>query len=166
MLEPTFSAFLGDRRLATGSLTEVLGALDARPDGRRAQVFADADGDLVKRGRRAEVERAMAPPVAPSAHPVTLLPRHVAWLDARPEGASAALRRLIETAKRDGVGRERLARDAAYRFVSMMAGDLAGFEEACRALYAGDAARFEAAAIDWPRDVRSYARRLAGEALG
>lgn len=165
MVKPTFSAFLGDRRLATGALAEVLRVLHARPDGQRAQVFADTDGELVKLGRRAEIAQALAPPTEPSAQPVTLLPRHLAWLEGRPEGASAALRRLVDRATRDGVGRERLARDAAYRFVSMMAGDLAGFEEACRALYAGDADRFEAAAADWPRDVRSYARRLAGEGL-
>jgi len=169
MTPPTYTAFLDDRRLAQGPLAELVRELGDRPEGRRAQVFDDMSGELVKLGRPAEVERALAgpavSPTAPAALTVTLLPRHVAWLESQPGGPSAALRRLVEAARRDGTGRERQARDAAYRFLSMMAGDLAGFEEACRALYAGDADRFEAAAVDWPRDVRSYGRRLAGEAL-
>lgn len=165
----TVTAFLRDQRLAAGPIAEVVRALADQPGGRRALVFDDASGELVKLGRPDEVARALADPVvakSPATLPVTLLPRHVAWLEAQPGGTSAAVRRLVEAARRDGVGRERQARDAAYRFLSMVAGDMAGFEEACRALYAGDADRFEAAAVDWPRDVRSYGRRLAREGLG
>lgn len=164
----TVTAFFRDQRLATGPIADVVRSLAQQPDGRRALVFDDASGELVKLGRPAEIERALAVPAtstAPASLQVALLPRHVAWLEAQPGGPSAAMRRLVEAARRDGVGRERQARDAAYRFLSMVAGDMAGFEEACRALYAGDADRFEAAAVDWPRDVRSYGRRLAGEGL-
>lgn len=168
-LSPTYTAFAGNRRLTGGPLIEVIDALAAGPDTRRALVFDDRSGDLVKLGRPSEIEQALAPPAPMSAAPVTLsvglLPRHVAWLEAQPGGPSAAIRRLVEAARRDGTGRVRQARDAAYRFLSMMAGDLPGFEEACRALYAGDADRFEGAAVDWPRDVRAYGRRLAGEGL-
>ena len=164
----TVTAFFRDQRLATGSIGDVVRRLAEQPDGRRALVFDDATGELVKLGRPAEVERALAAPAVsttPVSLQVALLPRHVLWLEAQPGGPSAGMRRLVEAARRDGVGRERQARDAAYRFLSMVAGDMAGFEEACRALYAGDADRFEAAAVDWPRDVRSYGRRLAGEGL-
>lgn len=162
------TAFLKDRRLAAGTLAEVVAVLAADPAGRAAQVFEDATGDLVKLGRPAEVALALAAPVAsvrPIAARFDLLPRHVAWLEAQPGGTSTAVRRLIEAARRDGTGRPRRARDAAYRFLSMMAGDREGFEDACRALYAGDAARFEAATADWPADVAAYARTLAGEGL-
>jgi len=164
------TAFLKDRRLAVGTLAEVVAALAADPAGRAAQVFEDATGDLVKLGRPAEVARALAPPsppapVQPLAARFDLLPRHVVWLEAQPGGPSAAVRRLVEAARRDGTGRPRQARDAAYRFLSMMAGDRPGFEDACRALYAGDATRFAAATADWPADIAAYARALAGEGL-
>ena len=97
------------------------------------------------------------------AREITLLPRHWDWLAAQPGGASATLRRLVENAKRDGgaEGRRRAAREAAYRFLSAVAGNLPGYEEALRALFAGDAARFETQMADWPKDVRAYALRLA-----
>lgn len=161
-MSATYTAFLGDRRLACGPLAAVIGALAAEPQGRRAQVFEDTTGELVKLGRPEEVARAVTPE-GPSELRLTLLPRHLAWLGAQAGGPSAAVRRLIDSARRDGVGRDRQARDAAYRFLSMMAGDRAGFEEACRALYAGDGERFDEATASWPRDVRVYARRLAAD---
>jgi hypothetical protein len=63
-----------------------------------------------------------------------------------------ALRKLVEAARREteGPGRRRAARDAAYRFASVMAGDRPGFEDMSRALFAGDAEGFEARIADWP----------------
>jgi len=100
------------------------------------------------------------------AREVTLLPRHWEWLNGQPGGASVALRKLVEEARRAQAGEDgkRRARDAAYHFMSAMAGDLPGFEEAARALFAGDAARFEAQLRDWPADVRGHALRLAAGA--
>lgn len=96
---------------------------------------------------------------------VTLLPRHWEWLAAQPGGASVTLRKLVEAARRDGDGarRARAARDAAYRFMAAIAGDLPGFEEASRALFAGDRARFEECAAGWPADLRNHATGLAFE---
>lgn len=163
-MSATYTAFLNDRRIASGPMTAVLGALAAQADGRRAQVFDDATGELIKLGRPEEIARAGEPTPATSTDlRVALLPRHVQWLEAQAGGPSAAIRRLIDTARREGVGRDRQARDAAYRFVSMMAGDRAGFEEACRALYAGDLDRFQEATDAWPGDLSRYAARLAGE---
>ena len=86
---------------------------------------------------------------------VTLLPRHWEWLGSQPGGASAALRRLVEDARRGATdGDVRGARDAVYRFMSPMAGNLFGFEEATRALYRGDAALFDALISEWPGYVR------------
>lgn len=94
---------------------------------------------------------------------VTLLPRHWDWLAAQPGGASVALRRLVEQARRDNEARDRQRQrqEAAYHFMSSMAGDLAGFEEATRALYAGDRAAFTRQVAAWPADVREYALALA-----
>ena len=102
------------------------------------------------------------------AREVTLLPRHWEWLASQPGGASAALRRLVEQARRTHAGRDRVrrAQEAAYRFMSAMAGDEPGFEEATRALFAGNRAVFDALVAPWPPDVRDHARRLAGPALG
>jgi hypothetical protein len=97
------------------------------------------------------------------AREVTLLPRHWEWLAAQPGGASQALRRLVDQARRADGGRSRLrtAQEAAYRFMSAMAGDLPGFEEASRALFAADRDRFAEHSAAWPDDVQAYARELA-----
>ena len=98
---------------------------------------------------------------------VTLLPRHWAWLDAQKGGASATLRRLVDAARRhsEGSDRVRAARDAAYRFMAAVAGDLPGYEESIRALFRGDRGRFDDETHDWPPDVRAYCASLAADAL-
>jgi hypothetical protein len=45
--------------------------------------------------------------------------------------------------------------------MTAMAGNQPGYEEASRALYAGNRSRFEALTAPWPDDVRDHARRLA-----
>lgn len=115
---------------------------------------AVAEEGLRRRGR---------PTLGVVAREVTLLPRHWEWLNAQPGGASARLRRLVDEARRTGVAedRARRAREAAYRFARAVAGDLPGFEEAVRALFAGDRVRFGALVVGWPRDFREYAVALA-----
>ena len=94
---------------------------------------------------------------------VTLLPRHWEWLHAQPGGASVALRRLVDEARRSSAPAQgaRLAQERAYRVMSALAGDRPGYEEALRALFAGDRARLEAEIANWPADIREYALRLA-----
>lgn len=101
------------------------------------------------------------------AREVTLLPRHWDWLAVQPGGASAALRRLVDQARSANSGRDRVrrAQESAYRFMSSMLGDATGFEEATRALFASDRARFDANSESWPPDLRTHARRLAAEAF-
>ena len=93
---------------------------------------------------------------------MTLLPRHWEWLATQPGGASVALRKLVDEARRASAGRDRArqARDAAYHFMHALAGDLPGFEEASRALFSGDGDRFATAVAAWPPDVRDHAGRL------
>ena len=97
------------------------------------------------------------------AREVTLLPRHWEWLGTQPGGASVALRKLVEEARRTSgdVDRARAARDAAYHFMSVMAGNLAGFEEASRALFADDRRRFVGLIAGWPDDIRDHIVKLA-----
>ena len=94
---------------------------------------------------------------------VSLLPAQWDWLEAQPSGISATLRQLIEAARRKtpGAERARMARDAAYRFMTAMAGDRPGFEAALRALYAGEKSIFEHRLRRWPADIRRHAERLA-----
>ncbi len=92
------------------------------------------------------------------AREVTLLPRHWDWLSKQPGGASVALRKLVEDARRVNAPRDtrRAAHERAYHFMSAMAGDLPGFEEAARALFADDRPRFGALITGWPVDVRDH----------
>jgi hypothetical protein len=101
------------------------------------------------------------------AREVTLLPEHWEWLAAQPSGVSAALRRLVDAARRRAPGEERArrARDATSQFLTAMAGDRPGYEEATRALYAGDRSRFDALVRAWPKDVREHVARLAAGAF-
>uniref|UniRef100_UPI001F2355BD DUF2239 family protein n=1 Tax=Oryzibacter oryziterrae TaxID=2766474 RepID=UPI001F2355BD len=94
---------------------------------------------------------------------VTLLPRHWDWLAAQPGGPSVALRKLVDEARRAEGPRaaSRAAQEAAYRVMSALAGDLPGYEDALRALFAGDRAGFETRIAAWPQDVAAYVTRLA-----
>lgn len=189
------TAFAGSRRIASGELRHVAlvaqNAVNAGGD-EPVVIFDDQNsrlievdlrgspGDLVKRlaegpGRTTDPDADIAPvrrgPGRPKlgvvAREVTLLPRHWQWLAAQPGGASVALRKLVEDARRTNAGhdRKREAQESAYRFMSAMAGNEAGFEEATRALFAGDVARFEERIAAWPDDVREHATLLADAAF-
>lgn len=91
---------------------------------------------------------------------ISLLPRHWEWLSRQPGSASVTLRKIVEEAMRSG-RTERERQDAAYRFLTVIAGDRPGYEEAIRALYAGDRENFDALAMLWPDQIADHARRLA-----
>ena len=97
------------------------------------------------------------------AREITLLPRHWEWLATQPGGASVALRKLVDAARRTHTDEDRTkaARDVAYRFMHAMAGDLTQFEEVIRALYRGDEARFRELIAAWPSDIAAYSTQLA-----
>lgn len=101
------------------------------------------------------------------AREVTLLPSHWNWLSAQPGGASVVLRGLVDAARRSHAGSDRCraAQEAAYRFMTAMAGDAEGFKDATRALFAADAQRFEEHIARWPDDVREHAQMLATAAF-
>jgi hypothetical protein len=101
------------------------------------------------------------------AREVTLLPRHWEWLGSQPGGASVALRKLVEVARRSSEVRDRVRQTSAagYKFMSTLAGHEPGFEEASRALFAGDQAGFEAQIADWPQDVQTHLKKILAEAF-
>jgi hypothetical protein len=107
------------------------------------------------------------PKLGVTAKEVTLLPDHWEWLARQPGGASVTLRKLVEEAKKKNQAKDlvRQAQDAAYKFMTVMAGDLPQYEEALRALYARDAKKLEKMAASWPKDIREHALKLADAAL-
>lgn len=143
-----------------GSASDVLARLADQRDGEASQSEPASDEPAASRGRG-------RPKLGVVAREVTLLPRHWEWLNGQPGGASVALRKLVDAARGASEGKDRMrqAQEAAYRFMTAMAGDLAGYEEATRALYANDAARFDAMTAAWPVDVRDHTRKLAKRAL-
>lgn len=184
--EKTYCAFAGTRRVAAGDLATMLTELKRHVDagGEDALVFDDQSGrqleldlsgtlDLVLERARAE----LAPPADAGtrsgpgrpklgvvSREVSLLPRHWEWLEQQSGGASAALRKLVETAQKSKGERARRARDAAAKFMWAMTGNLPGFEEATRALYAGDQPRLEQLIADWPGDLRAHVEKLTRDA--
>ena len=179
------TAFAGVRRVAAGALVQV--AVTVRQlldDGENEAIaiFDDATGkpvDVDWRGPAEEVHQRLValdspaprgpgrPKLGVVAREVTLLPRHWDWLASQPGGASVALRKLVEEARRAHAGRDRTrqAQEAAYRFMSAMAGDRPGFEEAARALFAGDRERFALLTARWPADIGQHVAMLAAPAF-
>jgi hypothetical protein len=111
----------------------------------------------------AEPRRRGRPRLGVVAREVTLLPRHWEWLATQSGGASVALRKLVEHARRANGGNQELRQrqERAYQFMSSIGGNLAGFEEASRALFANDEAAFRERMKRWPADVRELTLRLA-----
>jgi len=177
-------AFIGSERIARAPLHRALPVIHAAvAAGAGPLVFNLVDGrvvDLDLRGHLREARARLGPALAlpaekrgpgrpklgVTAREVTLLPRHWDWLAAQPGGASVALRKLVETQMKAGEGpdRARRAKEAAYRFMTAMAGDLPGYEEATRMLFAGDWTAFDAVVEGWPEGVRDVAREMAGRA--
>jgi hypothetical protein len=180
---PTHVAFVGARKVAEGPLAEVIPALKRRFDKDPSEivlVFERESGRQVDFDLRGTVEEALAralpaddeargrgrPKLGVVSREVTLLPAQWDWLEQESHGISGALRRLVQEAmrKESGAGRARRRRAALGRFLTSMAGDRPNYEEASRALYAGETKRFESLVARWPKDVREYAVALAREA--
>lgn len=159
------TVFYKDDVIARGQPGDFAQALrDLGPLARSSDLLA-FDDDTGK-----QVDLDLAGPAAPrprgrpslgvEAREVTLLPRHWEWLAAQPGGASTTLRKLVEAGVRAGRS-ERECLDAACRFLTAMAGDRPGYEEAIRALYAGDRENFDALCVLWPHAIADHARKLA-----
>lgn len=194
---PRHIAFDGPARIAAGPLHEVAAAsrrhLDVHPDA-RLLIFDSRTSELVEidlRGSVSDVLARLPPPAAAEppavetgapepahrgpgrprlgvvAREVTLLPRHWDWLARQRGGASVAIRRLVEDARRDGEAQDQLraAQESAYRFLAAMAGNLPDYEDAIRSLFARDSAGFERLTASWPADIRDHARTLGAAAM-
>jgi len=163
----SYSVFSGFDHLASGSLSEAyaatLSAANAlifdRQTGRVVDIdprFPPTTDDTPKAGR---------PKLGVVPREITLLPRHWDWLATQPGGASVALRKLVEEASRNPKAQMRQKRDAAYRFATALVGNAPGYEEAMRALYAGQKDEFAAHIEAWPADVRAELEALTQDAF-
>jgi hypothetical protein len=188
---PTYTAFGGHASLATGPLPDVVKAAKSRWDlgTDTVLVFDDTTGKQIdfdfegspdevleklpwhplfrsQESRMTSQDVSQRGPGRPKlgvvSREISLLPRHWEWLEQQPQGASAAIRRLVDEARKRApdADRARSRREAAGNFLWAMAGNLANFEEASRALYAGDVERLERQIREWPQDVRAYVYRL------
>jgi uncharacterized protein len=189
---PKYSAFVGAVKLVSGDIRSVLRAVKSDADeGGEATllIFDDATGRQVELDLRGTLDEALVrldsdPDFASSAPPepilrgpgrpklgvvsreVTLLPRHWTWLDQQSGGASSTLRKLVEHASKAGQAeaQARNARDATWRFMNAMAGNLPNFEEATRSLYQGDHERLRSLIKKWPKDIRNHTETMLARA--
>ena len=191
--DPAFIAFNGDRRIAAGELHEVARAAKRTLDRDKEAsvlVFDGITSNAVDLDFRGSIDDVLArlpvadkiadvePPPPASRGPgrpklgvvareITLLPRHWEWLALQPGGASVAIRKLVDDARRGGEEKDRIrhGQDAAYRFMSAMAGNRPHFEEAIRALFAPNPQRLKELIAGWPADVRDHATLFAERAF-
>ncbi|OSZ41298.1 hypothetical protein BVZ31_14415 [Alcaligenes faecalis] len=190
----TYTSFMGHRRIASGPmLVNVLAVkkvLESRVNdpvlifddvtGRFVDVNTEGtDEELAQRYAPVDVSEAEVEQIEEEAprgrgrpklgvvpREVTLLPRHWDWLATQPGGASVALRKLVEEARRASAAKDqrRQAQERTYNFMTALGGDLPGFEEAMRALFADELERFKSLLAAWPDDVREHAIKLAQNA--
>lgn len=180
----TYTAFEDGKIVGEGPLQEVVLRVKKRmgkADHGPALIFSDDTGntmdfnfqgsekDVLKRLEVFAQEEARGsegpgrPRLGVVSREVSLLPRQWEWLAAQSGGASAALRRLVDEARRKSAEKPSIKQiqERAYKFMSVAAGNLPGYEEALRALYKKDRKAFLAQSGAWPADVKAHALRLA-----
>ncbi len=189
----TITAFQGKNLVATGNLAEVLPAVKNASDRNSDEtvlIFDDRTGAQIDFDLHGTMEEVLAksadhplmktasftpqksgvgrPKLGVTPREVTLLPRHWSWLETRPNGVSAALRRVVDEAMRREdpyAERMRAARDAAAKAMWVLAGNLEGFEEASRLLFRGDLKELASQILPWPKDIRAYLLRLLSPSI-
>ena len=181
--QSNYTVFNHQRRIAAGELariaSQVQHVITTDP---HAQILAFADDTglqtdvnwfeipkpsepyaMVLEPEEEQPRKAGRPKLGVVAREITLLPRHWEWLNQQSGGASVALRKLVEEARRANEGKDRIkrAQEVTYQVMTAIAGNEAGFEEALRALYAGNQEQFEQIVQTWPVDIQTYLNQLA-----
>ncbi len=188
------TAFLDTKAIASGSLQHVVTTVKQKVDDTslaQLLVFNDSNGKMIDvdfRGNIDEVVGRLAesspvsstietdqeparrvgrPKLGVVSGEVTLLPRHWEWLKSQPGGASVTLRKLIDEARHAGEKQDtiRLSQEATYNFMTAMAGNFPQYEEALRALYAGDSERFGGIIDTWEPDITNHIKKLSHHAF-
>ncbi len=181
------TAFAGQKKIAEGPVLEVAGKVkryqDKHPD-ELILIFDNATGTQIELDLRGTVEDVLhriprddlgenekpgpgRPKLGVISREIGLLPRHWEWLALQAGGASVTLRRLVEEARRQNRTQDaiRQSQNAAYKFMSAMAGDLSHFEEASRAFFAKKRPLFETLSAAWPKDIREHILKIGAEAF-
>ncbi|OYX46330.1 MAG: hypothetical protein B7Y87_02810 [Sphingomonadales bacterium 32-64-22] len=158
------TVFLKGEPIARGPAEDMAERLKGIEPPERADdllAFDDETGRQIDLDLRPAEQRPRGrPSLGVKAREVTLLPRHWDWLSAQRGGASATLRRLVDAARAQAKTPEQ-CHDAAYRFLSAMAGDLPKFEDAVREIYAGNPVGYDHFTHGWPEGIRAHGRGLA-----
>lgn len=185
----SYTAFDGHKLLIQGPLDKVvlkvkkhLGDNPTSPilvfsDSTGKQIDFDLSGSDKDVLQRLQVYIAVDQPLAHSglgrpklgvvSREVSLLPEHWEWLATQSGGASATLRKLVDQAKKQLIGKDSVKRsqERTYAFMSALAGNLPNYEEALRALFAKNKKKFEAEINEWPKDVKNHATKMAKSAF-
>ena len=183
--QETYTAFDGTTRLFRGTFQEVVLKVKerlGRAENSSVLIFSNNTGktmdfnfqgnvkDTLKRLEKFVSTQEPGPISGPGrpklgviSREVSLLPRHWEWLASQPSGASATIRKLIEEAKKRSSTRNSVkqVQERVYRFMSVIVGDMKGYEEALRALYKADRKNFLLHIQDWPTDVRTHVIEMA-----
>ncbi len=178
-MEPakTYSAFVGTRRLGGGEAPVVVrhakGLLAEEP-GARILFFDDDTGNAAHFDLQGTLDEVVArvepaplrsgpgrPKLGVVCREISLLPRHWEWLERQPQGSSAALRRLVDEARKREPAKERVRTKPIGKVMYIAAHlDIAR----PRALYAGDAATFATLVHAWPDDLGAHFLRCLQDA--
>jgi uncharacterized protein len=185
----SYTAFIGHKLLAHGPLEKVVLKVKHQSEENPTAtvlVFSDSTGkqmDFDLSGTEKDILKRLnvyidtnepvsqsgpgRPKLGVVSREISLLPRHWEWLSNQPGGASVTLRRLVDETRKQSTGKEQIkkAQERTYTFLSSIAGNLSNYEEALRALFAKNAKGFEANISEWPKDIKSHARKLAAPAL-
>lgn len=185
MENQTYTAFISHKQLAHGDLLKVAlkvkRKLKEEPHA-SVLIFSDLTGkqmDVDLRGTDKEMEERLQkfiaeepdnsnqgrgrPKLGVVAREVSLLPRHWEWLSTQSGGASATIRRLIDDARKRTTGRDTIKQsmERTHAFMTAIGGDLPGYEEALRGLYAKDRQKFHKHLEAWPAPVKEHAIKLS-----
>ena len=179
-IAPRYCVFAGGRLIARGEFGEIVPSIKQHDDTNASitLIFDELSGKGVDFDLTGTIDEVVARQVARTrsgpgrpklgvvGREVSLLPRHWEWLEEQPNGISAAIRRLVEEARKrePGAQRARRMRSALSRVMWALAGDLPNFEEATRALFEPDDTRLDGLITSWPADVRQYILERAREA--
>lgn len=183
--ENTYTAFENHSLLFHGPLADVVLKVKQRlgkSDHSSVLIFSDSTGKILDfnfQGSEKEVAKRLEvytqdpqpheqsgpgrPKLGVMSREISLLPRHWEWLATQPGGASATLRKLVEDAKKktEGTLSIKQIQERTYKFMSVLAGDLPGYEEALRALYKRDKRGFLEHSTPWPKDIRKHSLALS-----
>ena len=183
-------AFIGPQCIASGDLKEVVRQTKISIDkGHNVLIFDDVTSEPIEidfRGTIEQVLKKISPKEAGNPLPetvekrkpgrpklgvvpreVTLLPRHWDWLNKQPGGASVALRKLVEEARKSHAGADQIRenQESVYRFMTAMAGNFPNYEEALRDFYRKKYDHFFELIRPWPIDIFNHIKVLVDRVI-